>query len=54
MQRKSIPQTMAAKMNENHRQNTDYSGLECFLVGLCGRLELYFPYKDKSYDKSIW
>ena len=24
MQRKSIPQNMAAKMNENHRQNTDY------------------------------
>ena len=24
MQRKSIPQTMAAKMKENHRQNTDY------------------------------
>ena len=27
MQRKSIPQTMAAKMNENHRQNTDYCGI---------------------------
>ena len=32
MQRKSIPQTMEAKVNENHRQNTDYKAIKAITV----------------------